>query len=389
MDVSIATEKSQPEAISPAAVKKELFASQRLYSLDALRGFDMFWIMGAEEIFHGFSKATGAPFWNLLSTQFTHPSWNGFHVYDLIFPLFLFLAGVATPYSVGRELEKGKSRQQLMLRVIKRGLILVLLGIIYNNGLQLRPIADIRFMSVLGRIGIAYMLANIIYLYAKEKAQINWFAGLLIGYWLILKFTSAPGFPPGDLTMEGNFASYVDRTVLPGKLSLGIHDTVGLFNNIPAISTALAGIIVGVFLKNNPAKPAKKAGLLAVAGTASLLLAQLWNLDFPINKNMWSSSFVMHTTGLSLLLLSLFYYIIDVRGYKNWAFFFKVIGMNSILIYMSGRFINWSYTTNAFFKWLDQLVGNPFNVVVMAVCMLLIKWLFLYLLYKKKLFLRV
>ena len=164
---------------------------------------------------------------------------------------------------------------------------------------------------------------------------------------------------------------------------------LAFFNNIPAISTALAGIIVGRFLKNHLSTPARKAGIMAVFGIVFLLIAQLWNLDFPINKNMWSSSFVAHTTGLSLLLLSLFYYIIDVRGYKNWAFFFKVIGMNSILIYMSGKFINWSFSTNAIFKWLGQLVGDPFNVVVMAVCMVLIQWLFLYLLYKKKIFLRV
>ena len=187
---------------------------QRLYSLDALRGFDMFWIMGAEEVFHELAKITGSPFWMGISTQFTHPDWNGFHLYDLIFPLFIFLAGVSTPYSIGRSLADGKTKQQVMLRVIKRGLILVLLGLIYNNGLQIRPLADIRFSSVLGRIGIAYMLANIIYIYAKEKMQIIWFAGLLIGYWLILKLTSAPGFPLGDLTMEGNFASYVDRTIL-------------------------------------------------------------------------------------------------------------------------------------------------------------------------------
>ena len=363
--------------------------TQRLYSLDALRGFDMFWIIGAEEVFHGLAKATHSPFWEAISTQFTHPSWNGFHVYDLIFPLFLFMAGVSTPYSIGRELERGKSREQLMLRVIKRGMILVLLGIIYNNGLQLRPLSDIRFSSVLGRIGIAYMLANIIFLYARQRARIVWFAGLLLGYWLILKFTSAPGFAPGDLTMEGNFASYVDRTILPGKLSLGIHDTVGFFNNIPAISTALAGILTGTFLKKNSMEPVKKAWVMALAGITSLILAQIWNLDFPINKNMWSSSFVLHTTGLSLLLLAIFYYIIDVLGYKKWAFFFKVIGMNSILIYISGKFINWGYTTNELFQWLSRLVGDPFNVVVMAMCMVFIKWIFLYLLYKQKLFLRV
>ena len=362
---------------------------QRLYSLDALRGFDMFWIIGADEVFHQLAKSTESPFWESVSTQFTHPSWNGFHLYDLIFPLFLFLAGVSTPYSIGRSLSEGKTKQQLLLRVIKRGLILVLLGFIYNNGLQLHPIADIRFSSVLGRIGIAYMLANIIYLYAKEGIPIICFFGLLIGYWLILKFTSAPGFPMGDLTMEGNFASYVDRSILPGKLSLVIHDTVGLFNNIPAISTALAGIITGIYLKKTNIDKKKKSWVMALCGLSCLALAQIWNLDFPINKNMWSSSFVMHTTGFSLLLMSLFYYIIDVLGYKKWAFFFKVIGMNSILIYISGKFINWRFTTNGFFQWLIDWVGDPYNAVVMALCMILIKWTFLYLLYQKKIFLRV
>jgi predicted acyltransferase len=390
MDISLeAPPKPTQVSDTSPAIKIESSISQRLYSLDALRGFDMFWIMGAEEVFHDLSKATGSPFWGALSTQFTHPAWNGFHIYDLIFPLFLFLAGVSTPYSVGRELEKGKSRQQLMLRVIKRGLILVLLGIVYNNGLQLRPLSDIRFSSVLGRIGIAYMLANIIYLYTKERAQVIWFAGLLMGYWLVLKVTSAPGFAPGDLTMEGNFASYVDRTILPGKLSLGIHDTVGFFNNIPAISTALLGILVGSFLKRKSIQPQKKAAWLAGVGVLFLALAQLWNLDFPINKNMWSSSFVLHTGGLSLLLLSVFYYIIDVLGFKRWSFFFMIIGMNSILIYISGKFINWGYTTKAFFQWLGELMGSPFNIVVLAVCMVFIKWMFLYLLYKKKVFLRV
>jgi predicted acyltransferase len=190
----------------------------RLVSLDALRGFDMFWIMGADEIFHTLRDTTKSPFWITLGNQFEHPDWNGFHVYDLIFPLFLFMAGVSTPFSVGRELEKGKSRTQLLWRVIKRGLILVLLGLIYNNGLKIQPIADIRFCSVLGRIGIAYMFANIIYLYATEIAQMIWFWALIIGYYLLLKFTSAPGFHPGDLTPQGNFASYMDRTIVPGHL---------------------------------------------------------------------------------------------------------------------------------------------------------------------------
>src|SRR5260221_2980715 len=312
--------------------------SERLFSLDALRGFDMFWIMGAEEIFHALFKVTGSPFWGTISNELTHPDWNGFHFYDLILQLVLFIAGVATPYSVGCELEKGKTRQQMLLSVIKRGLILVLLGIIYNNGLQLKPFSEIRFASVLGRIGLAYMFANIIYLYSKERMQIIWFCTLLIGYWLLLKFTSAPGFPRGDLTMEGNFASYIDRSILPGRLYLGIHDPEGLMSTIPAIATGLLGILTGTFLKNNKAvNGTKKCLYMFVTGIIFLGIAQLWNLDFPINKNLWTSSFVMNVGGYSLILLSIFYYIIDVKGYKKWSFLFRVIGMNSVLIYISGR----------------------------------------------------
>lgn len=363
---------------------------QRLYSLDALRGFDMFWIMGAEEIVHTMATATGNSFWQGFSTQLTHPAWNGFHFYDLIFPLFLFIAGVATPYSVGRELEKGKSRSQLLARVIKRGLILVLLGIIANNGLKIQPLSQIRFGSVLGRIGLAYMFANIIYLYAKERTQVIWFCGLLIGYWLLLKFTSAPGFAAGDLTMQGNFASYIDRSVLPGRLYLGIHDPEGIMSTIPAIGTGLLGIMTGTFLKNNTKiSSAKKSLYMFITGIVFLGLAQLWNLDFPINKNLWTSSFVLNVGGYSLILLSIFYYIIDVKGYKSWAFFFRVIGMNSILIYMSGHFINWEYTTNGFLQWFGQLFSNPWNAVIMAICLVLVKWAFLYFMYKKKIFLRV
>lgn len=362
---------------------------KRLYSLDALRGFDMFWIMGAGEIFHTLAKATGWPVFQAIATQLEHPEWNGFHFYDLIFPLFLFMAGVATPYSVGRELEKGKTQSQVLLRVIRRGLLLVLLGIIYNNGLHLRPLAEIRFASVLGRIGLAYMFANIIYIYSKQRAQIIWFFSLIIGYWLLLKYNAAPGFPRGDLSMQGNFASYIDRIVLPGKLYLTIHDPEGLFSAIPAISTGLLGILAGSYIKNSSMSGYAKTLRMAITGFIFLGLAQLWNLDFPINKNLWSSSFVLHVGGYSLLLLALFYYIIDVLGYVKWSFFFRVIGMNSILIYMSGRFINWEYTTNGFFQWLGELVGNPYNIVVMAVCFVMVKWLFLYFMYRKKVFLSV
>jgi predicted acyltransferase len=369
--------------------KKSSFIQSRLLSLDTLRGFDMFWIIGGEELVHVLSKLYPNSFWSVFSKQLEHPYWNGFTFYDLIFPLFIFLAGVSTPFSIGKALNAGKSKKEILLKVLKRGLILILLGIVYNNGLQIRPIDDIRFMSVLGRIGIAYVFANITFLYVKETFLIYWFAGLIVAYWLILKFTSAPGFPAGDLSMEGNFASFFDRNVLPGKLSRGIHDTVGLFNNIPAISNALAGIITGIFLQKQKITPTKKALYMVLAGLLAVIIAQIWNLDFPINKNLWSSSFVMQTVGLSLLLFALFYYVIDVLKYTRWTLFFQVIGMNSILIYISGKFIDWEFTADAFFKWLGQLTGEPYSILVLAIVLVLIKWLFLKFLYDKKVFLRV
>lgn len=436
---------NQPTRLVKVAIPGET-TSQRLYSLDALRGFDMFWIMGAEEIFHAMNKATGeqSPFWSALANQLTHPAWNGFHFYDLIFPLFLFMAGVATPFSVGRELEKGKTRKECLMRVIKRGFTLVILGLLANDGLQLpfllpalcivgsiclfslafkmvKPtipavllgaaltvvlvfitsalinaggeatsIANIRFGSVLGRIGLAYMFANIIYIYTnKQSSRIAWFCAIEIGYWLLLKFTSAPGFPIGDLTQPGNFASFVDRTILPGRLYLGNHDPEGLMSTIPAIGTGLLGIMAGNYLKNSADSGNKKAGRLAVAGLIFIAIALLWNLNFPINKNLWTSSFVMTVGGISMLLLSLFYFIIDVKGYKKWAFFFKVIGMNSILIYLSGHFIDWEHANNGIFQWLGQLIGTPYNAVAMAITFVGIEWAFLYFMYQKKVFLRV
>ena len=369
---------------------KTTVTSERLYSLDALRGFDMFWIIGAEEIFHRMAEITQTPFWVFLSGQFQHPLWNGFTSYDLIFPLFLFLAGVATPYSIGKQLEKGHSRRSLLKRVVKRGLILVLLGIVYNNGLRIMPWDEIRFASVLGRIGLAYMFANIIYLYTSPRTRYYWFAGLLLGYWALLSFFSAPGFPRGDLSMEGNVVSYLDRTLLPGHLYRGIHDPEGLFATIPAIGTALLGIFTGGLLRSTPSDKKRATALwLVLSGVVLLILAQAWNLVFPINKNLWTSSFVLQCGGISLLLMALFYYVIDILGYRRWAFFFKVIGMNSILIYLSGQFINWSYSTRAFFGWLGQLVGEPYDSVVMVLCLLAVEWAFLYLLYRQRIFLRV
>ncbi len=360
----------------------------RLQSVDALRGFDMFWIMGAGDFITTMSGIQKTDFWTKLATQFDHPYWNGFTFWDLIFPLFMFLSGISSVFSIDNQLKKGSSRNQILARVIKRGVILILLGIFNNNGLNISPLADIRFPSVLGKIGLSYIFANIIYLYAKEKAQIIWFWSLLIGYWCLLKFTSAPGFPMGDLTEAGNFMSYFDRTFLPGKLSRGIHDTCGLLCTITGIATTLSGILTGNFLKKENLSPAGKAGRFAMAGVIAMAMALIWNFNFPINKNLWSSPFVLLTTGLSLLLFALFYFLIDVKGYNKWTFFFRVIGMNSIFIYISPKIIHYGYFSSGLFGWVSDLFGI-YQPAVSLLFVIITEWLVLYFMYRKNIFIRV
>ena len=236
--------------------------SERLLSLDALRGFDLFWIVGGHGIVIGLHLATGWEWVGAFNGLLKHVEWHGFLPYDLIFPLFLFLAGVSTPYSLTRRLTEG-ARGEVIRKVIQRGLILVLLGIIYNNGLQWKGLENMRLGSVLGRIGLAGMFAQLIFVFNYEtpKRLWAWLAGVLLGYWALLSFGHAPGFAPGDLTMEGNFTSYVDRLLLPGKLHKGIHDPEGLLAVLPARfrGDAQSGKVVSA------ASPTKRVALRAAA----------------------------------------------------------------------------------------------------------------------------
>ena len=288
--------------------------SSRLVSLDALCGFDMFWIVGGEGIVHACAELTG---WSVMlwaSTQLRHVAWHGFVFYDMIFPLFLFIAGVAMPFSLTKRLEAGGDKRELMLHVVRRGLVLVLLGVIYNNGLFRVEFEQMRLPSVLGRIGLAYMFAALIVLNTRRRGQAYWFVGLLLGYWAPMKLIPVPGYGAGQLTVEGSLAAYVDRLLIPGRLYLGVHDPEGLLSTIPAISTALLGAFAGHLLRAEipGTTRQRKALLLGGGGAVCLVRGYVWGFAFPINKNLWTSSFVLFASGWSLLLLALFYGVIDV-----------------------------------------------------------------------------
>jgi predicted acyltransferase len=364
-----------------------LLLNDRLVSLDALRGFDMFWIMGGESIVHAAAALTGWSWLNWFAGQLQHPEWNGFALYDLIFPLFLFIAGVAMPFSFEKRLARGDTKGSLYRHVIMRGLVLVLLGMIYNGLLEFNW-PETRLPSVLGRIGLAYLFAGLIVLNTGARGQVAWIVGLLVGYWAALKFIPVPGYGAGDLSPGHTLTDYIDRALIPGHLYKGVRDPEGLLGTIPAIGTALAGAVTGQFLKNpRYTGYAKTLGMIVMA-LICLGLALLWNSNFPINKNLWSSSFVLWCAGCSLILLSVFYLVVDVWRLRAWAFPFIVIGSNSILIYMAPHFIDYGRTTHALFGGLLNHTGQ-YEALLGAMAVVLVKWLLLYFLYRKRIFLRV
>jgi len=366
-------------------------ATKRLYSLDALRGFDMFWIMGGEGIFIGLATLTGWPVFQWWAEQLEHTPWHGFVFYDMIFPLFLFIAGISFPFSLAKRMANNDSRKSIYKHVFFRGLILVLFGILYNNGFNF-DFANLRYGSVLGRIGLAWMFAALIFMNTKLSFRIVWLIGLLVGYWVLLLLFPAHDLGSTDIfSQEGNFASLVDRILMPGRLYLGNHDPEGLMSTMPAIGTALLGMFTGEFMlsKYLNDKPLKKVLYLFLAAVALMIIGKVWNLAFPINKNLWSSSFVCFVGGLSLLLFTIFYLVIDVWQYKKWAFFFVVIGMNPITIYLTERIVNFRATNRFFFGGISALLPETWAHFVDGIGLTAIAWVFLYILYKKKIFLKV
>jgi predicted acyltransferase len=364
------------------------FTTKRLASIDALRGFDMFWIAGGEGIIHALYKVWPGAATRALDGQFEHVPWNGFHFYDLIFPLFLFVVGVVLPFSLTRRMEEGADRRQLYRHIFERFLLLFLLGLVYNGLLDFN-IHTLRIPGVLQRIAICYFIAALVVMNTKIRGQVIFAGGILIVYWLIMKLIPVPGIGAGVLSPENNLVGFLDRRIIPLPYCCYVFgDNEGLLSTLPAISTCLLGVLAGHWLRSGKYSPNRKALGLAVAGVASLAVAWVWSFNFPIIKDIWTSTFVLCAGGWSLLLLALFYWLIDVRGYRRWAFFFKVIGMNAITIYLVDRFFDFGIVTKIFLHGFLPVFGQ-YQPVVWDCSVVLTMWLFLYFLYRQKIFLRV
>jgi predicted acyltransferase len=356
----------------------------RLMALDALRGFDMFWIIGGSAIFTGLSKAIGGPL-EAIAPQFEHVRWEGLHFYDLIWPLFMFIVGVSIPLSIEKRKAWGSSKRSIYLHAVRRSILLFFMGMILQGGLLEWDLSKLHpCYSVLHGIAAGYLIAVIVTIELKPKFQIVATAIFLLIYWAIIMLVPVPGIGAGVLTPEGNIATWFDQLLL-GRFHYGENTW---FLSYPSFaSSVLLGVMAGHLL-DMPVSENKKVIYLCLAGIGSILLGLLWSTQFPIIKLLWTSSFVLIGGGFGFIMLSLFYWIIEVKGYRRWAFFFSIIGMNSITVYVAAMLIDFKQISNIFIGHLLPRI-SPWDVFVSEIFTLAIIWLLLYWMYRTKTFVRL
>lgn len=299
--------------------------NSRLDSLDAFRGLTI----GAMIL----ANNPGGPAYAPLK----HAPWHGWTSTDLIFPSFLLIVGVAIPFSLGKRAGQGSGEWQLIARILRRGLILFGLGL-FLQGFPSYDLSKIRIPGVLPRIAACYVMAALLALWLGWRAILGLTIALLVGYWALLANTSSPGFPVGDLTREGSFASHVDRLLLAGHTYKSDYDPEGIISTIGALATTLLGVLAGKWLRTGAPGGTKSIGLI-VAGAFGIGLGLNWDAFFPINKALWTSSFVVLAAGWGLVILGLMYLAMDVAGWKRWAFPLVVIGINPITAYVLSSFV--------------------------------------------------
>ena len=376
--------------------------SKRLESLDVLRGFDMFFIFLPDPvpcIVVTFLAMFGLEH-SAFAQQFDHCAWNGLRFYDCIFPLFLFISGVTFPFSLASQRSRGFTTAQIVRKILRRAAVLFFMGAmlwtVIDGTLEKNILSfeweHFRVWSVIGRIGIAWGAAALLYLFLGRKARIWVAAAILVGMWLVMRFITAPGTPAGVNPMEtgeGLLCSWIDIHFLTTA-----HRPEGGFTTITMVATAMFGVFSGEILTGQAAPGRKAANLLLFSIgllCAGLLMAFAFGkYSLPINKSVWTSSFALVVGGISAGLLALFYWVVDVRGWRRWGFFFKVIGMNAITVYILVRTVfNWQFESQYFFGGIASMLPPTVGDFVTQAGMMAIIWLFLLYLYEKKIFLRV
>jgi len=364
--------------------------AQRLVSLDVFRGITI----------AGMILVNNPGTWQHIYSPLRHAEWHGWTPTDLVFPFFLFIVGVAITLAFASRVERGGSKRDLYVKIIKRTLIIFGIGL-FLNAFPNFGLSELRIPGVLQRIAVCYFFASIIFLNTRIATQLAITIALLIVYWLLVSFIAAPGYAAGDLTKEGSLPSFVDRVVFgPNHVwrQAKVYDPEGLLSTIPALATTLMGVLTGHWLRGEKTRYEKAAGMF-VAGAVCVALGWSWNLFFPINKALWTSSYVLFSGGLALQFLGLCYWLIDIKGYRQWAKPFEVFGMNAIALYVGAGLMadlfgtikvqgtslgGWIYQ-RAFASW-----ASPINASLAFAISFVLVWLVLmWILYRRRIFLKV
>ena len=325
MHSSIATEANAAavRVQSPPAT-----APGRLVSLDLFRGATI-----ALMILVNDPGNSSASYWPL-----EHAKWNGWTPTDLVFPFFVFIVGVAMAFSFTSRLQRGESRPNLLKHVLWRGVLLFALGVFLNGFPNHYQLDHWRIYGVLQRIAICYVLASVLELWTGWRAQLAVAVACIVGYWLLMRFVPVPGFgvPTRDIPLldpDRNIAAWLDRKLMMGHLYEGTRDPEGVISTIPALATCLAGLLTGKWLRTARSQTSKALGM-ALAGVVAIALGRTWDLWFPINKKLWTSSYVIFTAGLALICLAACYWIVDAKRHRGrWTKPILVFGTNAIAAY--------------------------------------------------------
>ncbi len=321
-----------------AAVEILPVPARRVASVDALRGFSMFWILGADSLARALDQmlshqgAILSAVGGFIGAQLTHVEWEGARFYDLIFPMFIFVTGVSIVFSLTRLVEQ-EGMPAAHWRVLRRSALLFALGIIAYGGIS-QTWADIRVGGVLQRIALCYLFASLLFLNLSLRGMVIAFVSLLGGYWALMTFVLVPGIGAGSFAKDANLADWIDFYYMPGRLWEKTRDPEGLLSTLPAIGTCLLGVFAGLLLKDRRVEAQQKSLWLMAAGIAMMAAGWLWGLQFPVIKAIWTSSFVLVAGGFAILMLGLFHQFIDVWGRKKWAEVFMWVGANAIALYV-------------------------------------------------------
>lgn len=429
---AVASLETIPSPNPPAEVAG---ASKRLMSVDALRGFDMFWIIGADALLRAFQAMNKNPVTEFVATQLDHVRWEGFRFYDLIFPLFVFIMGVSLVFSLSKHRES-EGKGAAGKRLLKRFVLMFVVAVLYSGGFS-TPISEIRWLGVLNRIALCYFFGGLIFLFFKPRMIVAITSALLVGYWALLAFVPIRDIqmtaPPYNILPNNvkkiaeqkgmtnevqlfrettarvtgkfepglNVAHHFDYQYLPGRKYDKYWDPEGYLSTIPAIVTCLLGVFAGLLLKSGNFCDKWKLIYLFSFGVAGILLAYLWaapflgSLQFPVIKKLWTSSYVLLAGGWSAILLAAFYLIVDVWKKQAWCRPFVWMGMNSITIYLASNIIGGFRKLGQRFVggdvkiFFDDHVTKGFGDLMLAIVGLTLAFWFVWFLYKKRIFLRL